>query len=60
MEERKRVKKELFQLVKDLREYAFDMENLYYDMDDLSDDEFYKRCEEIQDKYLERHIELYK
>lgn len=59
MAERKQVKKDLFQLIKDLREYTFEMENLYYDMDDLTDVEFDKRSDEIQDKYLKKHIEYY-
>ena len=58
MDKRNKIKKDLFQLVKDLREYAFEMENLYYDMDDLTDEEFDKRSREIQDKYSKKHIEL--
>jgi len=55
---RKDVKKQLFQLIKDLREYAFEMENLYYDMNEMTEDDFNKRSDEIQTKYSEKHIEL--
>lgn len=56
---REEIKIELSKVIKDLKAYASDFEDLLNEMDGLSDEEFNKRSDEIQELYSESGIELF-
>ena len=58
MTKRESVKKEIFQIVIDMRAMASELEELCNKMDDMTDVECQNVADKIQEKYSAKHIEL--
>lgn len=56
---RDEIKTEMKRLISNLKSMAEEYENLYAEMDNLSDSEFDERVEHIEDIYSEYGIELF-
>ena len=53
------IKKELSDMVINLKSMSDELEKVLNEMDDLSDEEFDKKISEIEDKYSKKGIEIF-